>query len=76
MNYFVIVYAIFNDGRDPKKAIYDAENEQDAKNQFHGYLSTYGRDESVDIALVQAQNLRGSFMRSELIDKIGNATVG
>lgn len=67
--YFVIIYATYNDGKAPKKAIYDAKDHQDAINQFHGYMSTYGKDMTVAHALVQAQDSNGVLIRQEIYDK-------
>lgn len=69
MTYFVIVYAIYNDGKPAKKAIYDASDKQDAINMFHGYMSTYGKDATVSHALVQAQDSNGLLIRQETYDK-------
>lgn len=65
MNYFVVVYATYNDGKPKKKAIYDATDKQDAINQFHGYMNTYGKDTTVEHALVQAQGSDGMMIRQE-----------
>ena len=63
--YFVIIYAIYNDGKAPKKAIYDASDRQDAINIFHRNMATYGEDPTVEHALVQAQGVDGMMIRQE-----------
>lgn len=69
MNFLVIVYATYNDGKPQKKAIYDASDKQEAINLFHGYMSTYGKDATVAHALVQAQDSNGMLIRQETYDK-------
>ena len=63
--YFVTVYAVYNDGKSAKKAIYDARDKNDAVNQFHRNLSTYGEDPTCRIALVQIQDILNTYNRSE-----------
>lgn len=65
MKYLIMLYATYNTEVPAKKGMYEAETEADAVAAFHGYMSTYMRDETVSHVLVHVVDEKGKVLRSE-----------